>query len=122
MAGWVRPGATVISQPRGTVQMRRVYSPLAVALLIRLAKLRGESLHLAPLLTLVCVFLEHVLSQSASVRVCCCTCVYACVSAHKCYWPNSALCRGTICCGPTLSWYVWVLKGGMMGIKRKVKV
>ncbi len=62
--------------------MRRVYSPLAVALLIRLAKLRGESLHLAPLLTLVCVFLEHVLSQSASVRVCCCTCVYACVCVH----------------------------------------
>lgn len=29
---------------------------------------------------------------------------------------------GTICCGPPMSWYVWVLKGGLMGIKGKVKV
>lgn len=91
--------------------------PLAVDLLIKFANLGGES----PPLTSPPDSCASSLGMSSIVCVCVCyyyPSVCACTSATGRTLPFV----GTICCGPVLSWYVWVLKGGMMGIKRKVKV
>ena len=87
--------------------------PLAVALLIRFAKLRAENPHLPPSPRLIYKFLEYVFYPCVYV----CVCLWLCVNAHP-WMCTSATGRTlpfvgeTICCGPPLSWYVWVLRGG----------
>lgn len=45
-----------------------------------------------------------------------CRCVCVCTSAPC---TNSALCRGTICCSHTMSWYVGGMKGGWWVLRRR---
>jgi len=91
--------------------------PLAVALLIRLAKLGGESPHLAPLPTLVCA------SSGCLVSVCVrwCTCVNACARTSA-TGRTLPFVGGPFVVARLFPGMCAGIKGGMMGIKRKVKV
>lgn len=104
MAGRVRPRPTVVSQTRW-----RGWQTLVGGSFDQTCQVKGGKPPLSspPHPGLCSLSMSYIY-----LSVCSCMCRYTCVYVRKCYWPNSALCGGTICCGPTLSWYVWVLRGG----------
>lgn len=98
--------------------------PLAVALLIKFANLRGECPHLSPVPTLnICV------PWVCLLTICVYVLVRVCVGTHLCVCARTQVLLAELCplSGDHLLWPCSVLvcvgiKGGMMGIKRKVKV
>lgn len=64
----------------------------------------------APIKFLVSSICRTYVEMFGYVHICVCVWYILRVCVLKCYCPNSALCRRTICCGPTLSWYVRVLR------------
>lgn len=105
----------------GRVQMRRLrvgWQTLGCGSSAQICQVkRGKPPLISPPTTstmLLCVSWVRLLTISV--------CTYVCVCVHKYYWPNSALCRRDHLLWPSSVLVCVGIKGGMMGIKRKVKV